>query len=363
MKSGIPYQNLLMEMLSIPAVSREEKLRADFLQQVLVGYGMKVKRIHNNLLVGEPDQEGVRKTILLNSHLDTVPPTDGWQSDPFSPQLINGRITGLGSNDAGASVVSMIAVFQALRAEIEEEMNLLLLISAEEEVSGENGITSVLQELGRVDGVIVGEPTGMQPAVAERGLMVVDAEVTGKAGHAARQEGVNAITLAMNDIQKISSMEFSRSSEWLPAPGAQVTMISAGNKHNVVPAKCKYVVDVRSNDRYGNEEILEMLREACVADMVPRSTRLKASWLEADHFLMEAATASGLSPFGSLTLSDMALIPFPAVKMGPGDSARSHTAEEFIRVEELDRGVEGYIQFLSMVATVMKQKSSRVMDR
>lgn len=360
MKSGIPYQNLLMEMLAIPAVSREEKRRADFLQQVLNGYGMKVKRIHNNLLVGEPDLEGARKTLLLNSHLDTVPPAEGWKSDPYSPRLSDGKIIGLGSNDAGASVVSMIAVFQALRTELEKEMNLLLLISAEEEVSGENGITSVLPELGHVDGVIIGEPTAMQPAVAERGLMVIDAEVTGKSGHAARQEGVNAITLAMNDIQKISGLEFSRSSEWLPAPGAQVTMISAGKKHNVVPAKCKYVVDVRSNDRYGNEEILEMLREACVADLVPRSTRLKASWLEADHFLMEATTVSGLSPFGSLTLSDMALIPYPAVKMGPGDSARSHTADEYIRLEELDRGVDGYIQFLGAVDKVLKQKSSRV---
>lgn len=360
MKSVIAYQSLLMDMLAIPAVSREENQRADFLQQVLEDDGLKVERIHNNLLVGAHDQEGTRKTVLLNSHLDTVPPTEEWLSDPFSPRLANGKITGLGSNDAGASVVSMITAYKKMQPVLEGEVNLLLLISAEEEVSGKNGITSVLQKLGHVDGVIVGEPTGMQPAVAERGLMVVDAEVTGKAGHAARQEGVNAIYLAMSDIQKISGMLFSRSSEWLPAPGAQVTMISAGNKHNVVPAGCKYVVDVRSNDRYGNEEILEMLRKICVAEMVPRSTRLKPSWLEAGHFLMEAVTGSGRSPFGSLTLSDMALIPYPAIKMGPGDSARSHTAEEYIRPEELEQGVEGYIHFLGKVADVLKRKGSTV---
>lgn len=358
MSLEIPYQSLLMEMISIPAISREETPRADFLQQFLERFGMKVERIHNNLLVGQPAKDQTRATLLMNSHLDTVPPVDGWQSDPFAPRLSGGRITGLGSNDAGASVVSMIAAFHAMRSLLQGELNLLLLISAEEEVSGKDGIASVLPALGPVDGVIVGEPTGMQPAVAERGLMVIDAEVTGKAGHAARQEGMNAISLAMKDIETISSLQFPLVSEWLPAPGAQVTMISAGTSHNVVPDKCRYVVDVRSNDRYSNEEILEMLREACVAELVPRSTRLKPSCLKADHFLMEAVSSLGLTPFGSSTLSDMTLIPYPALKMGPGDSARSHTAEEFIRPEELDAGVEGYIQLLKMVARVMKRKDS-----
>ncbi len=358
MKSLIPYRSLLMEMLAIPAVSREESLRADFLQQVMESHGMKVKRIHNNLLVGEHREGDGRPTLLMNSHIDTVSPAEGWTTDPFVPGLSDGRVTGLGSNDAGASVVSMMAAYHAMQPLLEEELNLQILISSEEEVSGREGISAVLPELGPVDGVIVGEPTGMQPAVAERGLMVVDAEVTGKAGHAARAEGVNAIYLAMNDIEHISRMEFPRMSDWLPSPGAQVTMISAGSKHNVVPAKCTYVVDVRSNDRYGNEEILEMLRETCVAELTPRSIRLKPSRLEPDHFLMNAVSDAGLSPFGSSTLSDMALIPYPALKMGPGDSARSHTADEFIMLEELDQGVKGYMQFLETVAGVLKKQGS-----
>lgn len=354
----IPYQSLLMEMLAIPAVSREESRRADFLQQFLESHGMGVKRIHNNLLVGQPAKDHTRATLLMNSHIDTVPPAEGWQSDPWAPRISEGRITGLGSNDAGASVVSMIAAYHALCPLLQEEVNLMLLISAEEEVSGKHGISSVLPMLGPLDGVIVGEPTGMQPAVAERGLMVIDAEVTGKAGHAARQEGMNAITLAMKDIEQITNLKFPLKSEWLPAPGAQVTMISAGTKHNVVPDRCRYVVDVRSNDRYTNEEMLAMLRRACVAKLVPRSTRLKPSWLEPGHFLMEALSSLGLTPFGSSTLSDMTLIPYPALKIGPGDSARSHTAEEFIRLDELELGVQGYIQLLKMVAKVMKRKDS-----
>lgn len=358
MTFAIPYQSLLMEMLAIPAVSRKETRRADFLRQFLESHGMKVKRIHNNLLVGQPAKDHSRPTLLMNSHLDTVPPVDGWQSDPWAPRLSEGSIIGLGSNDAGASVVSMITAFHALRPLLQGELNLLLLISAEEEVSGKHGISSVLPELGPLDGVIVGEPTGMQPAVAERGLMVIDAEVAGKAGHAARGEGINAINLAMKDIEQISNLKFPLASEWLPAPGAQVTMISAGIKHNVVPDRCSYVVDVRSNDRYTNEKMLEMLSGVCVAKLVPRSTRLKPSWLDPDHFLMEAVSSLGITPFGSSTLSDMTLIPWPALKMGPGDSARSHAAEEFIRLKELDRGVEGYIQFLKMVAKVLKSKDS-----
>lgn len=344
MSRTIPYTELLLEMLSIPAISREEGKRADFLESYLRGMGWPVQRIHNNLLVGDLDAPGAK--VLLNSHMDTVPPVDAWESDPFTPVESGDRITGLGSNDAGASVVSMVASYDQMSKELSKGINLILLISAEEEVSGNRGISTVLPMLGELEAVLVGEPTGMAPAVAERGLMVLDGEVHGKAGHAARNEGLNAIYLAMKDMEAIAQLEFSEQSDWLPPPGAQLTMISAGTRHNVVPDLCRYVVDVRSNDRYGNEILLEMIRSVCTAELTPRSTRLRSSGLDPHHSLMKAIEAAGLEPFGSSTLSDMALIPFPAVKMGPGESSRSHTAGEFIRKSELDKGVEAYCRFL-----------------
>ena len=347
MSVKLSYIDLLLEMLAIPAVSREEQKRSDFLESYIKGLGWQLTRIHHNLLVGDPLAPGA--AVLLNSHMDTVPPVDGWESDPFSPLLSGEKIVGLGSNDAGASVVTMLATYENMKERLPEHMNLLLLISAEEEVSGINGITSVLPLLGDLQAVIVGEPTGMAPAVAERGLMVLDAEVKGKAGHAARNEGVNAIYDAMTDITAIGKLEFSKESEWLPVPGAQVTMISAGTRHNVVPDICRYVVDVRSNDRYGNEELLALIRSVCKAELNPRSTRLLSSGLDADHFLMKAIHAAGLKPFGSSTLSDMAQIPFPAVKMGPGKSSRSHTAGEYILKSELEQGVEAYCHFLEYI--------------
>jgi acetylornithine deacetylase len=203
--------------------------------------------------------------------------------------------------------------------------------------------------LGTMDGAIVGEPTGMQPAVAERGLMVLDGRVLGKAGHAARNEGDNAIYKAMNDLQSIAGLNYKKKSRWLPDPGAQVTMISAGTSHNVVPDLCTYVVDVRSNDRYTNREMLGMIRQVCLAELNPRSTRLEPSFLDSDHFLMEALQTCRLRPYGSSTLSDMALIPFPALKMGPGDPVRSHTAEEFILTGEIEAGISGYRRLLLTV--------------
>jgi acetylornithine deacetylase len=348
------HTKLLMEMLSIPAVSGEEQQRSDFLESYLQRSGYELRRIHHNLLLGNPEARG--PVILLNSHLDTVPPAEGWESDPYTPVLNGDKVTALGSNDAGASVVTMLAAYGIMKERLKERMNLLLLISAEEEVSGEKGIVSVLPVLDRVEAVIVGEPTGMHPAVAERGLMVLDAEVKGKAGHAARNEGLNAIHEAMEDIRAIGNLTFSRESAWLPEPGAHVTMISAGTRHNVVPDVCRYVVDVRSNDQYGNEALLEMIRSVCKADLIPRSTRLKPSGIDPDHYLMQAIQRCNFKPFGSSTLSDMALIPFPAVKMGPGDSARSHTAGEYILISEMDEGIATYCQYLENI----KPKSSTI---
>jgi acetylornithine deacetylase len=278
--------------------------------------------------------------------MDTVAPVEGWTTDPYAPILKGDQIFALGSNDAGASVVSLIASFHQMKTKLEEKLDLLLLISAEEEVSGQNGITAVLPLLDPVDGVIVGEPTGMHPAVAERGLMVLDGEAKGKAGHAARKEGENAIYKVMRDMESIQRLSLESKSEWLPEPSAQVTMISAGTSHNVVPDLCRFVVDVRSNDQYENEFLLELLRGACESDLKPRSTRLKPSGLAKDHFMMEAIQTCELEPFGSSTLSDMALIPYPAVKMGAGNSARSHTAGEYIRISELDKGIQTYCFFL-----------------
>jgi len=353
MNNGISYIDLLMELLSIPATSRMEKERSDFLEGYLKGLDYDVNRIHNNLLVGDYLSKDARPRILLNSHLDTVSPVKGWKSDPFAPLLEGDKIIGLGSNDAGASVVTLISAYQKMQAHLKDHMNLLLLISAEEEISGSQGISSVLKMLGQLDAVIVGEPTGLHPAVAERGLMVLDGEVIGKAGHAARNEGENAIYKAMKDINSITGLEFQDQSDWLPKPGAQVTMITAGTGHNVVPDLCKYVVDVRSNDKYGNEALLEKIRSVCVAELTPRSTRLKPSNLGSDHFLMKTITKCGLKPFGSSTLSDMTLIPFPAVKIGPGDSARSHSAGEYILTGELDKGVELYCGFLVTMKEIL----------
>jgi len=349
MVTEIAYTDLLIEMLAIPALSREEQKRSDFLESYLHNLGHAVTRIHNNLLVGNPQLKDGGPTVLLNSHMDTVSPVEGWVSDPFSPIVKGNKITGLGSNDAGASVVTLIATYQKMHKQLQGKVNLLLLISAEEEISGPKGITSVLPKVGDLDGVIVGEPTEMFPAVAERGLMVLDGEVLGTAGHAARNEGVNAIYSTLSDIEAIRNLQFPKQSHWLPEAGAQVTMISAGKNHNVVPDVCRFVVDVRSNDQYGNETLLELISSVCSAELTPRSTRLKPSGLPAEHFLMKAIHTSNFEPFGSSTLSDMALVPFPAVKMGPGNSARSHTAGEYILKSELDLGVKRYCEFLSNI--------------
>jgi acetylornithine deacetylase len=350
MNIEVNHIDLLKRMISIPATSRNEDQRADFLEGILKGLGHGVKRIYNNLLVGDPGLKVRRLNVLLNSHLDTVSPVAGWMDDPYVPIHEGERITGLGSNDAGGSVIAMIAAYHELAPILYGQINLLLLISAEEEVSGDRGISAVLPLLGKLDAVIVGEPTGMSPAVAERGLMVLDGEVKGKAGHAARNEGENAIFRAMQDLESIASLTFPDPSEWLPDPAAQVTMISAGTGHNVVPDLCRYVVDVRSNDRYGNEKMLEMISGVCLAELKPRSTRLSASILDGDHLLMKTIRACKLEPFGSSTLSDMALIPFPAIKMGPGDSARSHTAGEYITTSEMESGVSIYCDFLKTMA-------------
>ncbi len=341
------YLELLLELLAIPALSRNEEKRADFLENWLKKDGFSLARIGNNLVVTAGNNPAL-STILLNSHMDTVAPGAGWQSDPFIPLSEEGRITGLGSNDAGASVISMVAAYRNL-AERNLADRVVMVISAEEEVSGENGLSSVIPALPGLKLAVVGEPTSMQPAIAERGLMVVDAVATGVAGHAARGEGENAIYKAMTDISTIRKMVFNKPSKWLPDPSVNVTMIHAGTGHNVVPDRCEFVVDVRSNDQYSNKELLEFLKSHCSSELIPRSLRLNSSFLNKKHPLFEIFGKMNFKPFGSPTLSDMALLDIPAVKIGPGESSRSHSANEFIHISEIEHAVELYTTLLKEI--------------
>ncbi len=340
--------DLLKEMIAVPSVSRDEKAVADLVESRLAAEGFSPRRIGNNILIA-PTPDPAKKTILLNAHLDTVPPADGWSTDAFTPaEDDNGCLYGLGSNDDGASVVSLIAAFTALSS-TEQPYNLMLLLSAEEEVSGKNGIESVVPELAdKIDFAVVGEPTGMRPAIAEKGLMVLDGEIHGRAGHAARNEGVNAIYKAIPVIDALRTLSLPHISETLGPVKISVTQIDAGQKHNMVPDLCKIVVDVRTTDAYSNIETLDMIRQAVPeCTLTPRSTRLNPSGISAAHPFVRRAVRLGLEPFGSPTLSDQALMPWPSVKIGPGDSARSHTANEYIRLDEIREAIELYVNLLS----------------
>jgi acetylornithine deacetylase len=344
MNSVSKYIELLIQMLEIPSLSRQESERADFLQDWLLKEGFCLQRKANNLVITK-GHDPQQTRIMLNSHLDTVPPAEGWHTDPFVPDFKNNRVTGLGSNDAGGSVVSMIAAYSNL-VEMGLADTAVLVISAEEEVSGVNGLSMVIPDLPNLQLAIVGEPTSLQPAVAERGLMVVDARANGTAGHAARNEGDNAIYKAMADIDAICQMIFTKRSKWLNPPSVNVTMIRAGTGHNIVPASCEFVIDVRSNDCYTNEELLDIFRAKCQSELIPRSTRLKSSFLSEEHFLFEVLADLQLKPFGSPTLSDMALLEVPAIKIGPGESSRSHTANEYIGHKEISAAIGLYTLLL-----------------
>lgn len=344
MKSTGKYIELLLRLLYIPALSRDEKERSDFLESYLEKQGYSIQRIHNNILV-TTDGKMIEKRILLNSHIDTVAPTAGWNTDPFQPEYIEGKIIALGSNDAGASLISLLAVFETFAA-ADSANEIALLISAEEEVSGASGMEAMLSYLENISFAIVGEPTGMQPAVAERGLMVIDGVATGKSGHAARNEGVNAIYQVMEDIAQIRKLHFPKKSQWLTEPAVNVTIINAGTNHNVVPDNCSFVIDARSNDIYSNERLLEMIKSCCKSHIQPRSLRLNSSSLPEEHMILDQLKRMELSPFGSSTMSDMALLPFPAIKIGPGDSARSHTAGEFIYITEIEDAITIYMELI-----------------
>ena len=338
--------DLLKGMITRPSFSREETAVADYLVAQWQQAGHKVFRKGNNLWLIAPDFDFGKPTLLLNSHIDTVKPAAGWSRDPFTPEEDEeGRLFGLGSNDAGASVVSLYAAFCQL-AEREQPYNLIFLASCEEEVSGKNGIESVLPELPPITFAVVGEPTGMRPAVAEKGLMVLDCVAKGKAGHAARNEGINAITEAMKDIAWFSSYQFPEASDFLGPVKMTVTIIQAGTQHNVVPDRCTFTVDIRSNECYTNEQLFDLISQQVQCEVKARSFRLSSSRTPLDHPFVRRAALMGLEPFGSPTLSDQALMRFPSVKIGPGDSARSHGADEYIRPMEIREAIDLYVRLL-----------------
>ncbi len=336
---------LLSRLISIPSISREEKEVSDFLEKQMESMGYAVSRKGNNLWVIGPGFDTSHPTLLLNSHMDTVKPVSGWTYDPFTPTVEGEKLTGLGSNDAGASVVSLLQTFKYL-TQRPQSYNLIFAISAEEEVSGQNGMRTLLQEFPKIDLAVVGEPTGMRLAVAEKGLMVLDCTAHGKAGHAARNEGDNAIYKAMKDIEWFRTYEFPKKSGLLGPVKLSVTMINAGTQHNVVPDVCTFVVDIRTNEFYSNEQLFKEIDEKTSCEIKARSVLLNSSATPLDHPFVKRGESMGLEQFGSPTLSDQSLMPFPSVKVGPGDSARSHTANEYILLSEIRYAIETYIRLL-----------------
>jgi acetylornithine deacetylase len=340
--------DLLRQLIVRPSFSREEADLADFLENYLKGKKLSPQRKGNNIWLLSPDWNERKPTVLLNSHIDTVKPVSGWTKDPFSAVEENGKIYGLGSNDAGASLVSLLHTFLTL-SETPQKSNFIFLASCEEEVSGMNGIESVLPLLPPVDWAIVGEPTGMQPAIAERGLMVLDATVYGKSGHAARNEGENAIYKAIPTIEWFRNKRFPKISPLLGAVEMTVTMVQSGTQHNVIPDKCKFTVDIRTTECYTNEELFAEISATCGCEVKARSFRLNASHISPEHPSVKRAMLLGLTPFVSPTLSDQALMNFPSLKIGPGQSSRSHTADEFICFHEIREAIDLYLCLLNHI--------------
>jgi acetylornithine deacetylase len=341
---------LLRQLIATPSFSKEEDNTADIIEEFLERKGVKTRVHLNNIWATNKFYDESKPTILLNSHHDTVKPNKGYTLDPFKPVENDGKLFGLGSNDAGGPLVSLIACFLYYYSRTNLKYNLVIAATAEEEISGSNGVESLLPHLGKIDCAIVGEPTEMQMAVAERGLMVLDCVSKGKAGHAARNEGENAIYKALKDIEWLMSCRFPKVSELLGPVKISITVIETENKaHNVVPAECKFVVDVRVNELYTFEEVFNTIKENIQSEIRARSFRLRSSSIAVDHPLVKSGIELGRTYYGSPTTSDKALMSFPALKMGPGDSARSHTADEYIYIDEVRKGIELYIQLLGKI--------------
>lgn len=340
---------LLKKLIATPSVSRNEKNAADIMEQTIRSYGFEPQREANNLWIIDPHYDESRPTLLLNAHIDTVKPVASWSRDPFSPDVEDGVLYGLGSNDCGGGLCSLLQIFRML-TEKPQSYNLIYLASAEEEVSGKDGITRALPLLPHIDLAIVGEPTGMNPAVAEKGLMVLDVIAHGKSGHAARNEGVNAIYEALDDMRWIRDYKFEKVSEFLGPTKMTLTVVNAGTQHNVIPDKCTMLVDIRTNEFYDNEEVYEFIRQHLKSEVKAHSFRLKSSRIDPEHPLIRKCVAMGMKPFGSPTLSDQALMHFPSFKLGPGESSRSHSANEFIRISEIRDAIAKYETLLDGAA-------------
>ena len=349
------YQNdaieLLQRLIATPSVSRDEAQAATLLFDQMVSWGLQPQREGNNVWAVTPDFDEQRPTLLLNAHIDTVKPVATWTKEPFQPTIEGDVLYGLGANDCGGGLVSLLQVFRILTQKQEGERlryNLIYLASCEEEVSGKDGIVRALPLLPKIDVAIVGEPTGMQPAVAEKGLMVIDGYAHGVSGHAARNEGVNAIYEALDDLVWLRNYRFRKESPLLGPTKMTVTVVEAGTQHNVVPDQLHFVIDIRTNEYYQNEFVFEFLKKHMKkCELKARSFRLHSSGIALTHPLVERCLSMGMQPFGSPTLSDQALMSFPSFKLGPGESKRSHSADEYICLSEIGNAIDTYLRLLS----------------
>jgi len=342
-EKGIEF---LKKLIAIQSYSGEEDKTADLIENYLKEHGFYPQRKKNNVWVWAGEKDETKPTLLLNSHHDTVKATKKWTKNPFEPVVENGKLFGLGSNDAGGPLVSLLHTFIHL-SKTSQAYNLCFLASAEEETSGKQGVPIVLDDIGNIDLGVVGEPTSMRMAIAERGLIVLDCTAHGKSGHAARGEGENALYKAMKDIEWFKSFDFENKSEILGKVNMTVTQIEAGWQHNVVPDECRFVVDVRPNEFYSNSEVVDVITKNVESEVNPRSLNLNASGINKDHSIVQKGEQMGVEIYGSQTMSDQVHMPFSCIKMGPGDTHRSHTADEFIYLKEIEEGIELYIELLN----------------
>ncbi|MCB9360338.1 MAG: M20 family metallo-hydrolase [Flavobacteriales bacterium] len=341
--------SLLKALIKTSSISKEEGATAQIIKSWLSNYNIKPQTHKNNVWAVNKHFNPERPTILLNSHHDTVAPNSNYTKNPFNPIVEKGKLYGLGSNDAGGSLVALLAVFVHFYNQSNLNYNLVIAATAEEEISGVNGISSILSLLPPIDFAIVGEPTEMQLAIAEKGLLVIDGCTYGKSGHAANYNAINAIYQAIKDIDWIQNYEFKNASALLGKVKMTVTQINAGKQHNVVPGECHFTIDVRVNEHYTNEEVFEVIDQHTQSELKARSFRLNSSSIPVNHPFVKAGIKHKRTTYGSPTLSDQALLSCPSVKMGPGKSERSHTADEFIYLKEIEEGITIYKNILNEI--------------
>lgn len=359
MKEHQEYIQLLKSLISTPSFSKLEDQTASLLFDFLKEKNIEANRFKNNIWARSKHWDDTKPTVLLNSHHDTVKPVSTWTRDPFNPTIEGDLLYGLGSNDAGGSLISLLATFIHFYNKPKLGFNLLLSGTAEEEISGANGIAALLPKLGKIDVGIVGEPTQMRMAIAEKGLMVVDGQAIGQSGHAARAEGINALYIAISDIEKLKSINFDKVSDLLGPTKLTVTQINAGTQHNVVPDKCTFVIDVRTNEKYSNQEVFDILQSSTESTLSARSFRLNSSGINLDHPLIKTGIKMNIPYYGSPTLSDQALMNFPTLKMGPGKSKRSHTANEYIKISEINNAIHQYTTLINNLNQISFKKENK----